>query len=111
MAKSIKLSGDNYWDTSGLYGGQIFNSYGSISSNTTKAITIPNSFRGIVFLFRGSSTMAAYMVTSASSGGTYAAPLVTGTNITVTTSTNRLTVQNSGSANLYTFYIGTHVLS
>lgn len=111
MAKSIKLDGDNYWDTSGLHGGQIFNSYGTINGNTSKAITVPNSFRGIIFLFRGSATMAAYMIVSTSGGAVYSVPIIEGNNISVSSAANKFTVTLNSSSNVYCYYIGNNMLS
>lgn len=111
MAKSIKLSDDNYWDTSGLHGGQIFNSYGTINGNTSKAITVPNGFRGIIFLFRGSATMAAYMVIATSGGAVYFVPIIEGNNISVAANTNKFTVTLNSSTNVYCYYIGNNMLS
>ena len=106
MSNSIKLGGNNYWDTSGLHGCNIFNYLGSISGNSSKTFNVPNSFRGLLLLYRGSSTMGAYMVYSTSGGSVYTVALTEGTNMTITTSTNSLTVTLSSNSNTYAYFIG-----
>ena len=111
MAKSIKLGNDTYWDTSGLYGGQIFNLIEQLSGNSTMTLSIPNGFRGIIYAFRGATVMGQYMVNCNASGTVSVCEIAAVTNITFSASTNSLTFTNTASAASQMYYIGSDILS
>lgn len=113
MANSIKLSGDKYWDTSGLHGGQILNALPTLSTQTSKTYNVPNGFRGLLFIFLGSnSAMGMYMVYSTSTGATYICPINEVTsNVTVTTGTNSLTINNQLGGSCFPFFMGNGLIT
>lgn len=108
MSQSIRLSGDNYWDTVGIRGGRIITSAGGAisASGGTREITIPNSWRGIFFVFSpGSVTQCLWLVNTNSSGVLNVTEVSGSTLITYTATTNKLTISNSGGASVYPYYI------
>ena len=113
MANSIKLSGDNYWDTSGLHGGQILNSLPTLSSQTSRTYNVPSLFRGFLFIFFAStSAMGMYMVYSTSAGATYICPInAVASNVTVTAGTNSITINNQLSGNVSPFFMGNGLIT
>ena len=69
----------------------------SISTYNSTAITLPNSFRGLVVCFAsGTARMYLGIVFVSGDGVVILQPIYTGTDITTTTSTNTLTIANAG---------------
>ena len=113
MAQSIKLSGDKYWDTSGLYGGRIMNYLGYIDKNASQTFTVPDSSRGMLLVQRGSDTTGVhglYSILSTNTGAVYCSPLFAAASITVTKATNSVTLANAGNA-IYISWIGNNLIS
>lgn len=112
MAQSIKLNDNLYWDTSSLHGGQIFNELGSIQGSGSLNITVPSDFKGIVFMFRNANTMSAYMINTLSGGGVRVVPILSASELSLTSSaSNSLTATSTGTTAVSIYYIGTNVLS
>lgn len=83
----------------------------TISGNASATITIPDSYRGIIYAFRGASTMGQYMINCSSAGSVSICAIATVTNLTLTTGTNSLTIANSSSGGAYIYAIGNGTLS
>ena len=109
MSSSIKLNNNLYWDTSGLYGGQIFNPVCNIA-NTSVTLTVPNAYRGLLLIFNAgnSSRSGMYMITSTSQGTVFVEAIKSAAGATVTAGTNALIVDDSYS--VYIYAIGTGMI-
>lgn len=83
----------------------------TISANSSATISVPNSFKGVLYVFRPSSAMGMYMI-SCSSGGTVSiANVLEATDVTITASSNAINVANNSSSSIEQFYIGNNILT
>lgn len=108
MAQSIKLNDNLFWDQSSLYAPGLFQSLMTRQACTSGSVTIPNVFRGIVFAIGGGDKSGIYSVYSGSTGSVNVATLVNDADVTISGSTNTLTIAVTTYRQI--FYIGNKVL-
>ena len=108
----LTLANSKKWSTDSVTGGQIFNYHGNLNSNSSKTYSVGNGHRGLMIIQRGSvSDGGIYFVTTSTAGAVYIAPIKSANNVTITTSTNSFTLQNTGSSNYYVSFIGSSEIS
>lgn len=83
----------------------------TISASSSVDITVSNGYKGIIYAFRGSSTMGQYMVNVSSTGSVNICAIASISNLTTTTSTRKISFSNSSTGTVSIYAIGNDYVS